>query len=197
MNFGSQSDTITIGNLWCLNHPLRKRYAIPDVVAVPTINTMCANLANRFTITKMTSYPCDFGTLVMKSMHILCYGPIRIDNSCKRRPCFGKRFALLHIHQSLYKLDYILLSARLVVAHLSMKDAQNTLSTRGPEVTPGTCGADGENAQMILVWVRAQDVENASHLQGLGVMRVRTWAMRSSWCDDFRMLKNTSIGGVS
>jgi hypothetical protein len=40
-------------------------------------------------------------------------------------------------------------------------------------VTPGICGADGENAQVILVWVRAPAVGNASHPRGLEVMRVR------------------------
>ena len=38
---------------------------------------------------------------------------------------------------------------------------------------PGTCGADGKKAQVILVWVRASGVGNASHPRGLGVMRVR------------------------
>jgi len=42
-----------------------------------------------------------------------------------------------------------------------------------PEVTPGTCGANGEKAQVILVWVRAPGVGNASHPQRLGGMRVR------------------------
>ena len=42
-----------------------------------------------------------------------------------------------------------------------------------PGVTPKTCGGIGERAQMILVWVRALDVENASHPQKLGVMRVK------------------------
>jgi hypothetical protein len=42
-----------------------------------------------------------------------------------------------------------------------------------PGVTPGTCGANGEKAQVILVWVRAPGVGNASHPQGLGVIRVR------------------------
>jgi transposase InsO family protein len=42
-----------------------------------------------------------------------------------------------------------------------------------PGVTPGTCGAGGEKAQMILVWVRAPGVGNASHPRRLGVMRVR------------------------
>jgi hypothetical protein len=60
-------------------------------------------------------------------------------------------------------------------------------------VTPGTCGADGEKAQVILLWVRAPGVGNASHSQGLGVMRVKPSAMRSSWREDSRMLENTSI----
>jgi hypothetical protein len=66
-----------------------------------------------------------------------------------------------------------------------------------PGTTPGTCGADGENAQMLLVWVRAPGVGNASHPWGLRVMRVRPWVMRSSWREDSKMLKNTSFGGVS
>jgi hypothetical protein len=36
-----------------------------------------------------------------------------------------------------------------------------------PGVTSGTCGAEGEKAQMILVWVRAPGVGNASDPQGL------------------------------
>jgi hypothetical protein len=42
-----------------------------------------------------------------------------------------------------------------------------------PGVTPGTCGASCEKAQVILVWVRAPGVGNASHPRILGVMRVR------------------------
>ncbi len=42
-----------------------------------------------------------------------------------------------------------------------------------PGVTPGTCGAVGERAQVILVWVRAPGVGNASHPRRLGGMRVR------------------------
>jgi hypothetical protein len=64
-------------------------------------------------------------------------------------------------------------------------------------VTPGTCGADGEKAQVILVRVRAPGVGNASHPRGLGVIRVTPLAMRSSWREDSRMPKNTSFGGVS
>jgi hypothetical protein len=42
-----------------------------------------------------------------------------------------------------------------------------------PGVTPETCGAGGEKAQVILVWVRAPGVGNASHPRRLVVMRVR------------------------
>jgi hypothetical protein len=66
-----------------------------------------------------------------------------------------------------------------------------------PGVTPGTCCADGEKAQLILVWVRAPGVGNASHPRRLGIMRKKPRTMRSSWREDFRMLKNTSFGGVS
>ena len=66
-----------------------------------------------------------------------------------------------------------------------------------PEVTPETCGAIGEKAQVILVWMRAQDVGNASHPQRLGVTRVRPKVLDGSWCPNSRMLKNTSIGGMS
>ena len=38
-----------------------------------------------------------------------------------------------------------------------------------PGVTPGTCGAIGERAQVILVWVRAPGIGNASHPRRLGV----------------------------
>jgi hypothetical protein len=65
-----------------------------------------------------------------------------------------------------------------------------------PGVTPETCGTVGERAQIILVmWGRG--VGNASHPQRLGVIRVSPWAMRTLWHEDFRMLKNTSIRGVS
>jgi hypothetical protein len=42
-----------------------------------------------------------------------------------------------------------------------------------PGVTPRTCGASGEKAQMILVWVRTPGVGNASYPRGLGVMGVK------------------------
>ena len=40
-------------------------------------------------------------------------------------------------------------------------------------MTPGSCGADGERAQVILVWVKAPGVGNASHPQKLGVTRIK------------------------
>ena len=66
-----------------------------------------------------------------------------------------------------------------------------------PIVTPGTCDAVGERAQVILVWVKAPGIGNATHPRRLGDTRVRPQATCSLWCGDSRMLKNTSIGGVS
>jgi hypothetical protein len=66
-----------------------------------------------------------------------------------------------------------------------------------PGVTSGPSGAGGETAQVILVWVRAPGVGNASHPRRLGVMREKPLAMCSSWREDSKMLKNTSFGGVS
>jgi hypothetical protein len=43
-----------------------------------------------------------------------------------------------------------------------------------PGVTPGTCDAGAEKAQVILVWVRAPGVGNASYPRRLGAMRVMT-----------------------
>ena len=66
-----------------------------------------------------------------------------------------------------------------------------------PGATPGTCGTIGERAQVILVWVRTPGNWNASHSWRLVVTRVSPWFMCSLWRGDSRMLKNTSIGGVS
>ena len=40
-------------------------------------------------------------------------------------------------------------------------------------MTPKICGNIGERAQVILMWVKALGVENASHSWRLGVTRVR------------------------
>jgi hypothetical protein len=42
-----------------------------------------------------------------------------------------------------------------------------------PGVTPETCGASGEKAQVIMVWVRALGIRNISHPRGLEAMKVR------------------------
>jgi hypothetical protein len=112
VNFGSWSDTIPLGNPWCLHQPLRIGYVVSNAVAVSTIGTMCANLANRTTITKMASHPCDSGKFVLKSMHILCHGPGGIGPIAIGRLAFDKRFNLLGIHPSLHKVGYIILYTR-------------------------------------------------------------------------------------
>ena len=57
-----------------------------------------------------------------------------------------------------------------------------------PVVTSWICGA---------ISIRAQSIGNASRPRRLQVTRVWPLAMCSSWRENFRMLKNTSIGGVS
>ena len=49
---------------------------------------------------------------------------------------------------------------------------------------------------MILVWMRALGIGNATDPRRLGVMRVRPRALDGSWHCDSRMPKNISIGGV-
>ena len=44
---------------------------------------------------------------------------------------------------------------------------------KDPGVTPETCGSVGEKAQVILVWLRASGVGNASHPQRLESTKVR------------------------
>ena len=72
---------------------------------------MCANLANRSTITKMASYLWNFGKIVIKCMHIQCHAPTGLGNSCKGRLVFGKKFGSPSIYPSLHKVGYILLYA--------------------------------------------------------------------------------------
>ena len=72
------------------------------------------------------------------------------------------------------------------------------MGTRGTPglVAPGTCGAIGERAQVILVWVRVPGRWERLHPRRLGVTRVRPRALHGLWRCDSRMPKNTSIGGV-
>ena len=59
------------------------------------------------------------------------------------------------------------------LSRTSPKGCPKRLGHKGdPGVTPGTCGANGERAQVILVWVRAPGVVIPSHPRRLGVMRV-------------------------
>ena len=62
-----------------------------------------------------------------------------------------------------------------IITHLSMRSAFNTMGIRGnlEYVTPETCGTIGERTQVIIVWVKAPRVKNASHPHRLGVTRVR------------------------
>lgn len=46
------------------------------------------------------------------------------------------------------------------------------LGSQDPRLTPGPCGAVGERAHVILVWVRAPSVGNASHPWKIGCTRV-------------------------
>ena len=62
---------------------------------------------------------------------------------------------------------------------------------------PEICGAIGKRAQLILVWVRALGVGNASHPWRLGVTRVRPRAVFGLWHPESTMLKNISIRVVS
>ena len=85
----------------------------------------------------------------------------------------------------------------LVVSHLSIGMPETPWAQGDPGVTLEICDADGEKALMILVWMRVPVIGNASHPRALRIMKVRPLAMRSSWRENFRMLKNNSIGGMS
>ena len=99
--------------------------------------------------------------------------------SCKILKCLlGDSIMLIFIARELPFCKYFLFVSRvffhtLYVTHLSMRSAQNTMGTRGPIVTPSLCGAVGERAQMILVWMRAPGVGKASYPWRLGVTRIR------------------------
>ena len=85
---------------------------------------------------------------------------------------------------------------RFFVVHLFIRRAQNTMGTRGtPKWHPGLVAPLVIGPKVILVWVRTLDVGNASHPRRLGVMKIRPLALRSLWCGDSKVLKNTSIGG--
>ena len=93
--------------------------------------------------------------------------------------------------------SHVVVGFRHCCAPLFEECPQHHRHKRDPGVTPETCGAIGKRAQVILVWVRALGGGNASHPLELGVTRFRPRALDGSWCPHSRMLKNTSIGGVS
>ena len=64
-------------------------------------------------------------------------------------------------------------------------------------MTLETCGTISTRAQIILVWVKALDIENTFYLHRLIVTKVRPRALDSSWSLNSRVLKITSIEGVS
>ena len=64
-------------------------------------------------------------------------------------------------------------------------------------MTSRAYGAIGKRTQLILVLVRALGVENAFHSHRLGVKRIKPRAKDSLWCFNSRMLRITSIKGVS
>jgi hypothetical protein len=66
-----------------------------------------------------------------------------------------------------------------------------------PGVTLETFDTGGERAQVILVWVKVPGIGNASHPGRLGFMKVRLQKTRSSWREDYRIMKIISIRGVS
>ena len=59
------------------------------------------------------------------------------------------------------------------VAHLSMRSPQHHGHKGDPRVTPKVCGAIDDRAQVIVMWMKSQGIENTSYPQKLGVMRVR------------------------
>ena len=79
--------------------------------------------------------------------------------------------SLVHVDET-HDEETILEAARFV-AHLSKGMPETPWAQGNPGMTPWTCGADGEKAQVILVWVRAPSVGNASHPRGLGVMKAK------------------------
>ena len=83
-----------------------------------------------------------------------------------------------------------------IVAHLSMRSAQNTMGTRAPQSNIWDlwrCWWEGPSDPS----VRVPGIGNAFYPQRLRITRVRPWAMRRLWCVNYRMFKNTLIRGES
>ena len=81
-----------------------------------------------------------------------------------------------------------------------MRSARNTWHKVNPGVTRGTCGAIGERAQVILLWVRGPGswecfLSTKTKSQKGKAMAHELCVAYGIWI--LRMLKNTSIKGVS
>ena len=83
------------------------------------------------------------------------------------------------------------------ITHLSIKSVFNTMCRRGTPEWHLELVAPLVRGPKILVWVRALGIGNAYHPWRLRFMRLKPWASNSLWRPDSKMLKNTSIGGVS
>ena len=94
----------------------------------------------------------------------------------------SKFFGVLNFHMLFPKLNQLCR----VTLHAECPKHHGHKGDTG--VTPGTCGAIGERAQVILVWLRAPGFENASHPQRLEVTRVRPKTMCSLWHANSRKL---------
>ena len=89
-----------------------------------------------------------------------------------------KRTNVLHVDSVtpyyLGRLDLIINGLKIYCRTPLHEDCLKHHGYKGdPGVIPRTCSAVGARAQVILVWVRALGVGNASHPQRLGGMRVR------------------------
>ena len=82
-------------------------------------------------------------------------------------------------------------------AHLHGKYPQQHGHKGNTRVTLGFCDTVCEWAQMILMYVMALGFGNAFQLRRLRVMRMKLGLMRSFWRLDSRMIKYTTIRGVS
>jgi hypothetical protein len=74
-----------------------------------------------------------------------------------------------------------------------MRSARNTMGMGGPHSDTHDLWHWWWNGQVILVWVRASGIKNASHPRRLRVTRVRPWAMHSLGRVNPRMLKTPQL----
>ena len=104
-----QPNTIIFGNLWCSQHFMRMGLAVLNSKTVPQVGTLCANLPQWSTITKMASSPCNSSKLVMNSIAPLWLGSSGMDNICKRLSFHWNRswWTLVLPNRLVHHLDHI------------------------------------------------------------------------------------------